>query len=277
MRKIIDWSMSGAAMMATLCGLIPLILISMHLLRRGISSINLDFFTHMPQPVGEPGGGMANAIIGTCLMVGIATAIALPIGLLGGLYLSEFGERRTGAAVRFAADMLNGIPSIVIGIFVYGFVVVPLGHFSAMAGGIALSIIMMPMILRNTEEMLRLVPHALREAALALGIPYWKTLLRVVLVTARRGIVTGILLALARIAGETAPLLFTALGNQFWSLRLDQPMAALPLQIFTYAISPFEEWQQQAWSGALVLIGIVVILSLLSRWMVRVPQVKTDG
>lgn len=258
--------MMGGTALAVLLGLIPLFLILADLLKLGFGSVNLEFFTHLPIPVGEVGGGMANAIVGSGLMIGVACVLALPVGLLGGLYLAEYGRGRLGSFIRFMADMLSGLPSIVIGIFVYSVVVVPMGHFSGLAGGVSLGIIMMPMIMRQTEEMLKLVPHSLREASLALGVPYWKTLFRVVFVTARGGILTGVLLAIARVSGETAPLLFTALGNQFWNLKLDQPMAALPLQIFTYAISPFEDWQRQAWAGALVLMGLVMLLNLISRF-----------
>lgn len=268
-RRMMNWIMIGATILSAVIALIPLFLILTHLVNKGIGAINLDFFTKLPQPVGEAGGGMVNAIIGTLLLIGLACLVAIPIGILGGIYLAEFGKKRLGAIVRFTADMLNGIPSIVIGIFVYGLFVVYMGHFSALAGGVALGILMIPMIMRNTEEMLKLVPHSLREGALALGVPYWRTIIRVVLATARGGIITGILLAVARVAGETAPLLFTALGNQFWSTRLDEPIAALPLQIFTYAISPFEDWQKLAWAGALVLIGIILLLNIGARFIIR--------
>lgn len=268
-RRIVSLVMMTSTFLAALIALIPLFLILAHLVNKGIGAINLDFLTHLPQPVGETGGGMANAIVGTLILIGLACSIALPIGIMGGIYLAEFGKNKLGFIVRFTADMLNGTPSIVIGIFVYGLIVIRMGHFSTLAGGIALGILMIPMIMRNTEEMLKLVPSSLKEAALALGLPYWKTLSHVVLKTARNGIITGILLAIARIAGETAPLLFTSLGNQFWNTRLDEPIAALPLQIFTYAISPFEDWQRQAWAGALVLIGIILFFNVGSRVIIR--------
>jgi phosphate transport system permease protein len=254
-----------AAVLATL----PLLLILFHLLKKGASSISLDFFTNMPQPVGEPGGGMANAIVGTLILIGIACAVGLPLGIGGGLFLLENRGTRFANAVRFLSDVLNGLPSIVLGIFAWEFMVRPIGHFSALAGGIALGAMMVPLVTRTTEEMLNVVPISLREAALALGYPRWRTSLAVVLRTALAGIVTGVLVAVARIAGETAPLLFTAFGNQFWSTKIGEPIAALPLQIFTYAISPYAEWHSLAWAGALVLIGMVLIISLIARAVTR--------
>ncbi|OGQ22043.1 MAG: phosphate ABC transporter, permease protein PstA [Deltaproteobacteria bacterium RIFCSPLOWO2_02_FULL_44_10] len=268
-RKGMNFIMSVFSLIAVIVALIPLVLIFVHLVSKGIGAVNIDFFTQLPKPVGETGGGMVNALVGTSVMVLIACVIALPIGLLGGLYLSEFGNEKFGDIVRFAADMLNGTPSIIMGVFTYAIIVVPLKNFSALAGGVALGIMMLPMVMRTTEEMVRLVPTTLREASLALGVPYWKTLLRIILKTAQAGIITGVLLAIARVAGETAPLLFTALGNQFWNLDIMEPIAALPLQIYTYAISPFEEWHRQAWAGALVLIGGVLLLSLGSRFVFR--------
>jgi phosphate transport system permease protein len=254
-----------AAVLATL----PLLLILFHLLMKGASSISLDFFTNMPRPVGEPGGGMANAIVGTLIVIGIACAVGLPLGIGGGLFLLENRGTRFANAVRFLSDVLNGLPSIVLGIFAWEFMVRPLGHFSALAGGIALGAMMVPLVTRTTEEMLSVVPISLREAALALGYPRWRTSLAIVLRTALAGIVTGVLVAVARIAGETAPLLFTALGNQFWSTKITEPIAALPLQIFAYAISPYAEWHSLAWAGALVLIGMVLIISLIARAVTR--------
>jgi phosphate transport system permease protein len=254
-----------AAVLATL----PLILILVHLVQKGASSISLDFFTRMPQPVGEPGGGMANAIVGTLILIGVACAIGLPLGIGGGLFLLDNKGTRFANAIRFLADVLNGLPSIVLGIFAWEFMVRPLGHFSALAGGIALGAMMVPLVTRTTEEMLRVVPTSLREAALALGYPRWRTSLAIVLRTALAGIVTGALVAVARIAGETAPLLFTALGNQFWSTNLTEPIAALPLQIFAYAISPYESWHSLAWAGALVLITMVLIISIIARAVTR--------
>ncbi len=254
-----------AAVLATL----PLLFILFHLLQKGASTLTPDFFTNMPRPVGEAGGGMSNAIVGTLILIVIACGIGLPVGIGAGLYLAE---KRTGAlamAVRFLSDVLNGLPSIVLGIFAWQFLVRPFGRFSALAGGIALGAMMIPLVTRTTEEMIRLVPNSLREAALALGYPRWRTSISVILRTALPGIVTGALVAVARIAGETAPLLFTAFGNQFWSTALDEPIAALPLQIFAYAISPYDEWHAQAWAGALVLIVIVLTISLAARHVTR--------
>jgi phosphate transport system permease protein len=249
--------------------LLPLAFILFFVVTQGARAVNVEFFTHMPLPVGEAGGGMANAIVGTLILLGLAAVFGLPIGILGGVYLAESTDRRLPWLVRFLADLLNGVPSIVIGIFAYALVVRPLQHFSAIAGGIALAVIMLPIVLRTTEEMIRLVPSSLREAALALGLPEWKVILRVVLPTARAGIITGVMVAIARVAGETAPLLFTAFGNRFWHQSLGQPIAALPLQIFAYAIAPYDDWHRQAWAGALVLIGIVFVVSLAARVATR--------
>jgi phosphate transport system permease protein len=268
-RRVVNTIMLGVMYVAALVAVLPLIFILWHLAREGASSLSLDFFTKMPKPVGEEGGGMANAIVGTLVLLGIASAIGLPIGIGAGLYLAEQRGTRLANTVRFLSDVLNGLPSIVMGIFAWQFLVRPLGHFSATAGGIALGAMMIPLVTRTTEEMIRLVPTSLREAALALGYTRWRTSLTVVLRTALPGIVTGALVAVARIAGETAPLLFTAFGNQFWSLALDQPISALPLQIFNYAISPYDEWHRLAWAGALVLIGLVLIISLIARYATR--------
>lgn len=257
--------LAGAALVATL----PLIFILWHLVREGASALSLDFFTQMPKPVGEAGGGLANAIVGTLILIGIATAVGLPIGVGAGLYLAEYRRSPLATVVRFLSDVLNGLPSIVMGIFAWQFLVRPVGHFSALAGGVALAAMMIPMITRTTEEMVRIVPVALREAALALGYARWRTSVTVVLRTATAGIVTGALVAIARIAGETAPLLFTAFGNQFWSVRLNEPVAALPLQIFNYAVSPYDEWHALAWAGALVLILLVFLISLAARFATR--------
>jgi phosphate transport system permease protein len=254
-----------AAALATL----PLIFILVHLVRAGAAAITPAFFTHMPRPVGEAGGGMANAIVGTLILIGVAAAVGLPVGIGAGLYLAERKTTRLANTVRFLSDVLNGLPSIVMGIFAWQFLVRPIGHFSALAGGIALGAMMIPLVTRTTEEMIRTVPGSLREAALALGYQRWRTSLAVVLRTALPGIVTGALVAVARIAGETAPLLFTAFGNQFWSTSLREPIAALPLQIFTYAISPYDEWHALAWAGALVLIGIVLVISIAARYATR--------
>ena len=268
-RHWLSGAMIGLTYLAAILATLPLVLILVHLIRKGASSLSLSFFTSMPKPVGEAGGGMANAIVGTLILIVIASAIGLPVGIGAGIYLSE--KRRTPLAhtVRFLSDVLNGLPSIVMGIFAWEFLVRPVGHFSALAGGAALGAMMIPLVTRTTEEMLRVVPISLREAALALGYPRWRTSISVVLRTALAGIATGALVAVARVAGETAPLLFTAFGNQFWSTSLREPIAALPLQIFTYAISPYDEWHAQAWAGALVLISIVLIISLAARFATR--------
>jgi phosphate transport system permease protein len=268
-RRGVNAVMLGVTCLAALLATLPLLFILWHLVEAGASSLSIDFFTRMPQPVGEAGGGMANAIVGTLILVLIASAVGLPVGIGAGLYLAERRGTLLATTVRFLSDVLNGLPSVVIGIFAWQFLVRPVGHFSALAGGIALGAMMIPLVTRATEEMIRLVPIALREAALALGYARWRTSLVVVLRTALPGIVTGALVAVARIAGETAPLLFTAFGNQFWSVSLAHPTAALPLQIFTYAISPYDEWHSLAWAGALVLIGIVLVISLLARIATR--------
>lgn len=268
-RRIVNIVMVGLTYVAAVLATLPLVLILGYLIREGASSLSIDFFTQMPRPVGEAGGGMANAIAGTLMLVGIAAAVGLPIGIGAGLYLAENRGTMLANTVRFLSDVLNGLPSIVMGIFAWQVLVRPVGHFSALAGGIALGAMMIPLVTRTTEEMVRTVPDSLREAALALGYPRWRTSLSIVLRTATAGIVTGALVAIARVAGETAPLLFTALGNQFWSLALDEPTAALPLQIFTYAISPYEEQHALAWAGALVLIGLVLVISLAARLATR--------
>ncbi len=268
-RRVVNHAMLavlfGAAVLATL----PLIFIFVHLLTLGIGSLSWDFFTKMPKPVGETGGGMANAIFGTLILIGLASAVGLPVGVGAGLFLAEQKGTRVANAVRFLSDVLNGLPSIVMGIFAWQFLVRPVGHFSALSGGVALGAMMIPMVARTTEEMVGIVPVSLREAALALGYSRWRTSLAIVLRTASAGIVTGALVALARIAGETAPLLFTAFGNQFWSASLGQPIAALPLQIFSYAISPYDAWHSLAWAGALVLIALIFIISLVARIATR--------
>ena len=261
--------MLGLTYVAAIIATLPLIFIIFHLLKQGASFIRPSFFTEMPKPVGEPGGGMANAIVGTLILIGTASVVGLPIGIGAGLYLADRRTNPLATTVRFLSDVLNGLPSIVLGIFAWEFMVRPFGGFSALAGGIALGAMMIPLVTRTTEEMIRLVPVSLREAALALGYTRWRTSVSIVLRTALPGIVTGALVAISRIAGETAPLLFTALGNQFWSTSLNEPIAALPLQIFTYAISPYETAHAQAWAGALVLIVIVLIISLIARYATR--------
>jgi len=268
-RKITSAIMMSLSLVATIVAVIPLILIFYYTISKGITYLNLDFFVAMPKPVGEAGGGMANAIVGTLMLIGIGGAIGIPVGVMSGTYLSEFGNNKFGATVRFLTDVLSGVPSIVVGVVAYTLVVVPMRHFSGFAGGIALGILMIPTITRTTEEMIRLVPHSLREAGLALGIPKWKTTILIVLKTAWKGIATGILLGLSRAAGETAPLLFTALGNRFWSTKVMQPMASLTVYIYDYAKSPFEDWNNQAWTAALVLIIMISMLSLFFRIITR--------
>ncbi|HEX6626959.1 MAG TPA: phosphate ABC transporter permease PstA [Gemmatimonadaceae bacterium] len=268
-RHVVSGVMIGLTYLAAGLATLPLLLILVHLINKGASSLSIDFFTHMPRPVGEAGGGMANAIVGTLVLIAVASVVGLPIGIGAGLYLAEKRTTPLAHTVRFLSDVLNGLPSIVVGIFAWEFLVRPIGHFSAVAGGIALGAMMIPLVTRTTEEMLRVVPNSLREAALALGYQRWRTSLAVVLRTALAGIATGALVAIARIAGETAPLLFTAFGNQFWSTSLREPIAALPLQIFTYAVSPYDEWHRLAWAGALVLIAMVLIISILARLATR--------
>jgi phosphate transport system permease protein len=268
-RRATDRIMTGVAILTVILVLAPLVAIFGYLLVKGIVSLDWAFLTQTPKPVGESGGGMANAIVGSMIILGIASVIGVPFGIGAGIYLAEFGRNRFGQAIRFTADVLNGVPSIVIGMVAYGVVVLYQGHFSAFSGGVALAIMMVPTITRTTEEMLLLVPQALREAAYGLGIPRWRTTLSITLRTATSGVITGVMLAFARVAGETAPLLFTALGNTFWSLRTDQPIAALPLQIFTYANSPYDDWHRQAWAGSLVLIILIVGAVAAVRYVVR--------
>jgi len=268
-RKIKSALASGIAFISALLVIAPLGLVFFHLLVNGAGSINWDFFTKLPAPVGAVGGGMVNAIVGTLELLALAGALGIPVGVLGGVYLAEYGSARINSILRFLADVLNGIPSITWGVVVYGLVVLHFKGFSAYAGGLALGLIMIPLILRTTEEVILLVPNGYREAALALGVARWKTIVHIVMKTASKGIITGILLALARIGGETAPLLFTAFGNRFWNHSLNQPIAALPLQIFTYAISPYDDWHRQAWAGALVLVSGVFCVNVLVRILTR--------
>jgi phosphate transport system permease protein len=269
-RKLKSALVSGATFCSAILVVAPLGLVFFHVLKSGIGSINPAFFTHLPKPVGEAGGGMANAIVGSLELLALASIIGIPVGVLGGIYLAEYGSVRLNALLRFIADVLNGVPSITWGVVVYGLIVLRFKSFSAYAGGLALALIMIPLILRTTEEVILLVPVGYREAALALGIARWKTIMRIVVKTASRGIITGILLALARVGGETAPLLFTAFGNRFWNHNLSEPIAALPLQIFTYAISPYDDWHRQAWAGALVLVTGVFCVNVLVRIVTRV-------
>jgi phosphate transport system permease protein len=258
-RRTANWLMTMAAGASVLLVLLPLGAIFAYLIYKGIGALNWSFLTQTPKPVGEVGGGMANAIAGSVLILGIASLIGVPMGIGAGIYLAEYGRNRLGNLIRFTADVLNGVPSIIVGIVAYGLVVLRQGHFSALAGGAALALMMIPTITRTTEEMLLLVPLGVREAAYGLGVSRWRTTLSITLRTATSGVITGIMLAFARIAGETAPLLFTAFGNQYWNWNINQPTAALPLQIFTYAISPFDEWHRQAWAGALILIVLIVV------------------
>jgi phosphate transport system permease protein len=261
--------MQAIAFVCAVLVVVPLFLVLYHLFKEGFSSINLAFFTQLPKPVGEVGGGMANAIVGTFVLLAQAAVFGVPIGVLGGVFLSEYGSSHFNRWIRFTADVLNGVPSITWGMVVYALVVVPMGGFSALAGGIVLGMMMIPLVMRTTEEVLQLVPGGYREAALALGIAKWRAIVQIVVRTALKGIVTGVLLALARVAGETAPLLFTAFGNHFWTNKLTDPISAMPLQIFAYAISPYDDWHRQAWAGALVLVMFVLVINISVRLLTR--------
>ncbi|MHB1006141.1 MAG: phosphate ABC transporter permease PstA [Chloroflexota bacterium] len=266
-RRAADWAMRGLIVASAAFCVLILLIILVYVIVNGVGALNVAFFTESPLPYGEVGGGVGPAIVGTLLMLAVAAAIGIPVGVGTAIYLSEFGRGRFASIVRFAVDLVAGLPSIVVGVFVWALMVRHLvGNFSGLAGGVALAIITIPIITRTVEEVLRLVPDSLREAALALGVPRWRTILKVVVPTARAGVVTGVVLAIARAGGETAPLLLTALGNQFFSLDLTQPMAALPVQIYTYATSPFEDWHTKAWGGALILIATIGILSLITRF-----------
>ena len=267
-RRLLSRVMVGLCAASVLVALVPLAFILVFLVKQGAQSINWAFFTQLPKPVGEAGGGMANAILGTLTLVGLGAAFAIPVGVMSAVYIVESGSR-LASVVRFAADTLNGVPSIVIGVFVYALAVMPFKTFTAWAGGLALGVMMIPIITRTTEELLRLVPATLREGALALGATRGRAVFTVVLPAALPGIVTGIVLALARTAGETAPLLFTALNNRYWPNSLSQPTASLTVQVFTYAISPYEDWHRQAWAGALVLVAMVLMCSLIARFATR--------
>jgi phosphate transport system permease protein len=266
-RRLTNWAALAAIVAATLVVTVPLFLIVGTVVHRGISGLNWAFFTQLPRPVGEAGGGMVNALAGSGLILLVASTIGIPFGIGTGIFLAEYGRNVYGGIVRFTADVLNGVPSIVIGITAYALVVVTQKHFSALAGGIALGIMMVPTVARTTEEVLLMVPQSVREAALGLGIPRWRTTISVVIRTAMPGIVTGIMLAFARVAGETAPLMFTAFGNQFWNAHLNQPTAALPLQIYVYALGPFDEWHRLAWTGAFVLIVLIAATMVLFRFV----------
>ena len=265
-RKITNQLVTALAVLATVLVIAPLVAILVYLIYKGASSVNLNFFLKVPAPVGEAGGGMANSIVGSAVVLGLASLMGIPVGIAAGVYLAEFGRGlMLGNAIRFTADVLNGVPSIVMGISIYALIVMREKHFSAFAGGVALAIMMVPTITRTTEEMLATVPHAIREAALGLGVPKWRTTLSVSLRTASPGIITGCMLAFARVAGETAPLLFTALGNDFWSMKLNEPIGALPLQIYKYANSPYDEWHRMAWAASLVLIVMIMVSVTLVR------------
>ena len=268
-RKAVSFGVVGFCAASVVLALVPLGFILFFVIGHGIPALNLAFFTQLPKPVGEPGGGMANAIAGTLILIGLAAGIAVPIGIVSGIYISEYRRTSLASAVRFSADILNGVPSIVIGLFAYTMVVLPFKRFSAIAGGLALGVMMIPIIVRMTEELLNLVPPALRDGALALGATRARAVFTVILPAALPGILTGVLVAVARIAGETAPLLFTAFNNRFWSTRIDQPIASLTVQVYTYAISPYDDWHRQAWAGATVLIGAILLFSLLARTMTR--------
>ena len=272
-RRLVSATFVGACGLAVLVALVPLVMVLFFVVSQGVQALNVEFFTHMPRPVGEPGGGMLNAIVGTLILIGLASAIAIPVGVISGIYMAEYAGTRLATIVRFAADTLNGVPSIVIGIFVYGIAVLPFRQFSALAGGLALGIMMIPIIARTTEELLRLVPDSLREAAVALGCPRWKMVTLVSYRAAGTGIATGVLLALARVAGETAPLLFTALNNQFWSSDMARPMANLPVVIFQFAMSPYEDWHRLAWGGAALITCTVLAVNIFARALL--PRART--
>lgn len=265
-RKIIDKLVTIAAFLCVVIAMIPLVSILYLVTVNGISAVNLNFLTQLPKPVGETGGGLGNAIQGTLIVVGIASLIGLPVGIFAGVYLAEYGNNKFGRIVSFLSDVLTGIPSIITGILGYTLIVLYLGRFSAIAGGVALSLLMIPVVIRTTEESMKLVSNSIREAALALGIPRWKTTISIVLKTAKGGIITGTLLSIARISGETAPLLFTSFNSRFWAPGIDQPVSTLPVQIFTYAITPFPEWHAQAWGGAFILIFMILILNIAVRF-----------
>jgi len=267
-KNLVNYTMFAVTAVCTVIAVGILFFILGYLVYNGGKSLSLSFFTNLPTPVGEVGGGMANAIVGSAILLGVGSLIGIPIGIAGGIFLAEFGRgTKLANAIRFTADVLNGVPSIVMGIAVYSLVVIPQGHFSAFSGGVALGIMMIPTVCRTTEEMLLMVPHAVREAALALGVPNWRSVLSITVRTASAGIITGCMLAFARVAGETAPLIFTAFGNVGWSEKLSEPIAALPLQIYVYALSPYDEWHRLAWAGALVLIVLIVLAVSLVRYV----------
>jgi len=272
MRKLINKLIFTICSLSTALVLAVLALILIYILANGVLAINLDFFTKLPKPVGEDGGGMVNGIVGSAIMVGLAALVSIPISIGAAIYLAEFGKGYLAVIVRFLVDVLAGVPSIVIGIFVYTIVVLPMKRFSAIAGALSLAIIMIPTIVRATEEALRLVPQTLREAALALGAPYWRVVLEIVVVSANKAIVSGVLLSVARVTGETAPLLFTALGNRFLVTVLDRPMASLPVQIYSYAVSPYDDWHRQAWAATFALVMFILLINLVVRFFIRTKE-----
>jgi phosphate transport system permease protein len=276
-REIWDKTMVVVLLLCAVIVLFILFNILWHLLVEGISSLNWDFFTRLPKAVGENGGGMANAIVGTLVLLILAVCVGVPLGLGAGIYLSEYAHQRFAQTVRFMTDVMNGIPSIVFGIFSYTLCVMPMKTFSALSGGLALGLMMIPMITRTSEQFVKMVPNQLREAGLALGVPQWRVIVDIIIPSALGGIMTGVMVALARVAGETAPLLFTAFGNRYYSHSLTQPIAALPLQIFDYAISPFEDWHRQAWAGALVLIGMVFVINIWAQYFVASQKSWASG
>jgi phosphate transport system permease protein len=271
-RGLVDRTVTVLCVVATALAIVPLFSVLYYVAARGLGGVNLAFFTELPAPVGEVGGGAANAIIGSLELVGLACLIGIPPGILAGVYLAEYGNSKLGQLVRFSADVMAGVPSITVGLFVYSLVVLRTGHFSAYAGGLALAIIMLPTVTRTTEELLRLVPEALREAALGLGVAKWRTTVSILLRTALPGVATGVMLAIARVFGETAPLLFTSFSNRYWAESLNEPTASLPVQIFTYAVSPYEDWHRQAWAAALLLVVFILVLNVSARLLVR-PRV----
>lgn len=273
-RKVVDLVARAACVAGTLLALVPLVLLITYVIEKGLGGLSLDFFTKLPAPVGEKGGGFGNAILGTLELVGLACVMGIPVGVLAGVYLSEFGDNRFAHVVRFSADVMSGVPSIAVGVFVYVAIVLQTRSFSALAGGVSLAIIMLPTVTRTTEELLKLVPQSLREAGLALGVPKWRVIFRVVLRTGAPGIVTGIMLAVSRIAGETAPLLFTAFASQYWSTSLTKPIASLPVQIYNYATSPYDDWVAQAWTASLVLVALVLLFNIGARLLTRVGMAR---
>lgn len=272
-RHFIDRLMLILCALAAVLAVVPLVSLLVYVLAQGLKQLRPEFFIHLPTPVGVPGGGMANAVVGTITLVLLASCVGLPVGLMAGVYLAEFGKKGKFAwLVRFTADVLSGVPSIATGIVAYGLLVKTMGHFSAIAGGVALGFMMIPIVTRTTEELVKMVPHSIREASWALGVPQWKTILHIVMRTARNGILTGVLLSIARVAGETAPLLFTAFNNQFWPKGINEPTASLTVQVFTYAIAPFDDWHEKAWTGALVLLLLVLSVNLTAKVVFKNPR-----